>query len=41
MILIFSVWLRWLPSFGRGTWWHLVLPAITLGTYELALTYGC
>lgn len=37
MILIFSVWLRWLPSLGRGTLAHLVLPAVTLGTYELAL----
>lgn len=37
MILIFSVWLRWLPSLGRGTWAHLILPALTLGTYELAL----
>lgn len=37
MILFFSIWLRWLPSFGRGTWAHLVLPALTLGTYELAL----
>ena len=36
-ILIFSVWLQWLPSLGRGTIWHLVLPAFTLGTYELAL----
>ena len=37
MILIFSVWLRWLPSLGRGDWSNLVLPAVTLGTYELAL----
>ncbi len=37
MALVFSVWLRWLPSLGRGTWAHLVLPALTLGTYELAL----
>jgi peptide/nickel transport system permease protein len=37
MILIFSVWLRWLPSYGRGTFAHLILPALTLGTYELAL----
>jgi len=37
LILIFAIWLRWLPSFGRGTWQHLVLPALTLGTYELAL----
>ena len=37
MILIFSVWLKWLPSLGRGTLSHLILPALTLGTYELAL----
>jgi peptide/nickel transport system permease protein len=37
MILIFSVWLQWLPSLGRGSLSHLVLPAMTLGTYELAL----
>jgi len=37
MALIFSVWLQWLPSLGRGTLAHLVLPAVTLGTYELAL----
>ncbi len=37
MVLIFSVWLHWLPSLGRGTPAHLVLPALTLGTYELAL----
>ena len=33
LILLFSVYLRWLPSLGRGTW-HLVLPALTLATYE-------
>jgi len=37
LILIFSIWLKWLPSYGRGTPAHLVLPALTLGTYELAL----
>lgn len=37
MMLVFSVWLKWLPSLGRGTLAHLVLPALTLGTYELAL----
>jgi peptide/nickel transport system permease protein len=37
LILIFAVWLRWLPSLGRGTLAHLVLPALTLATYELAL----
>ena len=37
LILLFSVTLRWLPSLGRGTWAHLVLPAVTLATYEIAL----
>ena len=37
LILLFSVTLRWLPSLGRGTPAHLVLPAVTLATYELAL----
>jgi peptide/nickel transport system permease protein len=37
LILIFSVWLRWLPSLGRGSLAHLVLPSLTLATYELAL----
>jgi peptide/nickel transport system permease protein len=37
LILIFSVTLRWLPSLGRGGVAHLILPALTLATYELAL----
>jgi peptide/nickel transport system permease protein len=37
LILLFSVTLRWLPSLGRGSVIHLILPAITLSTYELAL----
>lgn len=32
LILVFSMWLRVLPSSGVGTVWHLVMPAITLGT---------
>lgn len=32
LILAFSAWLRVLPSSGTGTVWHLVMPAITLGT---------
>jgi peptide/nickel transport system permease protein len=36
-ILIFSVDLQWLPSSGRGTWTHLVLPATSLALYRLAL----
>ena len=53
LILVFSVGLGWMPSFGRGEvvqygWWrsglftldgwhHLVLPAITLAVFQLAL----
>ncbi|EIE50386.1 ABC transporter permease [Salipiger aestuarii] len=32
LILIFSLQLRWLPSSGSDTWWHLIMPAFTLGT---------
>lgn len=38
LIVIFSIKLQWLPSFGRGNWQHLVLPAITLGTALTAYT---
>ena len=53
LILVFSVTLKWLPSFGRGDvvgwgdwttglltadgWRHLILPAITLSVFQLAL----
>jgi peptide/nickel transport system permease protein len=36
LILFFSVQLQVLPSSGRGTWQHLVLPAITLGLFTTA-----
>jgi len=35
-ILVFSLWLRWLPSGGRGGWVHLLLPAITLAIPSVA-----
>jgi peptide/nickel transport system permease protein len=31
LAIVFSVWLQWLPVSGRGTWAHLVLPAVSLG----------
>lgn len=31
LILAFSLNLRVLPSSGSGTWWHLIMPAATLG----------
>ncbi len=37
LVLVFSVWLRALPSVGDGGFRHLVLPAVTLGTFEIAL----
>ncbi|WP_144639015.1 ABC transporter permease [Bordetella genomosp. 13] len=53
LILVFSVQLGWLPSYGRGDtvalgWWttglltptgwkHLILPAITLSTFQMTL----
>ena len=36
LILFFSVQFQALPSSGRGTWQHLVLPAITLGLFTTA-----
>lgn len=36
LILLFSMQLRWLPSSGAGTWWHLLMPAATLGTAAAA-----
>jgi peptide/nickel transport system permease protein len=38
LIVVFCVKLQWLPSFGRGDWMHLVLPAVTLGTALTAYT---
>lgn len=37
LILLFAVWLDWLPVNERGGLEHLVLPAITLGTALAAL----
>jgi peptide/nickel transport system permease protein len=53
LILVFAVWLKVLPSFGRGDtvalgpwttgfltvdgWRHLILPAITLSVFQVAL----
>lgn len=39
MILVFGVWLRWLPSSGTGTLAHLIMPSIALGLLSLA-TYA-
>lgn len=36
LILIFAVYLGWLPSFGAKSGWHLILPAITLAVGQAA-----
>lgn len=32
LIIVFSLWLGWLPSGGAASWQSIILPAITLGT---------
>jgi ABC-type dipeptide/oligopeptide/nickel transport system permease component len=36
-MLVFSVYLGWLPLAGNESWLHLILPAITLGTPSAAV----
>jgi len=36
LILVFAVWLRWLPTSGTGDWRHIIMPAIALGWYFAA-----
>jgi ABC-type dipeptide/oligopeptide/nickel transport system permease component len=36
MILIFSVWLGWLPTSGTGSVLHLIMPSVALGWYFAA-----
>lgn len=37
MMMLFALKLGWLPSFGYGTWAHLIMPAVALGVTPLAL----
>jgi peptide/nickel transport system permease protein len=37
LMLVFSVQLRWFPSGGKGTFLHLILPAIALGAASSAV----
>lgn len=36
LILVFAVWLRWLPTSGSGDWRHLIMPSVALGWYFAA-----
>lgn len=38
LILVFAVFLGWLPTSGRGGIEHLVLPAVTLASFSMART---
>jgi ABC-type dipeptide/oligopeptide/nickel transport system permease component len=37
LAIVFSIQLGWLPVSGRGTWAHLVLPAVSLGAALAAI----
>jgi peptide/nickel transport system permease protein len=37
LILILAVGFRLLPTSGRGTWQHLVMPTLTLASFQMAL----
>lgn len=37
LILVFAVWLGWLPAVGTGTPVHLILPGVTLGMATAAI----
>jgi ABC-type dipeptide/oligopeptide/nickel transport system permease component len=37
LMLLFSVYLGWLPLAGKESWLHLVLPAVTLGIPSVAV----
>jgi peptide/nickel transport system permease protein len=36
LMMVFALELGWLPASGRGTWQHLVLPALTVGVSSAA-----
>lgn len=36
LMIVFALELGWLPASGRGTWQHLVLPAVTVGVSSAA-----
>lgn len=38
LIMVFSLWLGWLPPAGFGSWRHLLLPALTLALGLAALS---
>lgn len=37
LLLVFSIWLGWLPSYGDATFWHYIMPVVTMATSEAAI----
>lgn len=37
LVLLFSVYLGWLPPMGRGSWAHIVMPAIAISFMSLSI----
>lgn len=37
LVLVFSVYLGWLPPMGRGSWAHIVMPAIAISLMSLCI----
>ena len=37
LMIVFGVFLKWLPTSGSDTWVHLILPSITLASFPLPL----
>ncbi len=36
LMWVFAVQLEWLPTSGRGTWKHMIMPGIALGYFQVA-----
>ncbi len=36
LVIVFAVWLNWLPAGGIGTWKHVILPSFTLASFVVA-----
>jgi peptide/nickel transport system permease protein len=36
LVVVFSVYLKWLPAGGTGSWLHVILPSVTLAAFVVA-----
>ena len=36
LVVVFAVWLQWLPAGGTGSWRHVILPSFTLAAFVVA-----